>query len=213
MDEITSSFERRTTADVVFTQLHREIASLTLLPGTKLSEAEVARRFGVSRQPVREAFSRLGNLELLLVRPQKATVVRGFSLERVEHARFIRLAVELEVVTQACAVWDAANADILQQNIELQRQALVTEPKQFHSLDFQFHKEICELGGCPRAIDAIAECRQKIDRLCTLSLARESEATTLLEDHIALADALRAKSVERALAITRQHLGLSLIHI
>ena len=207
MDEITSSFERRTTADVVFTQLHREIASLTLLPGTKLSEAEVARRFGVSRQPVREAFSRLGNLELLLVRPQKATVVRGFSLERVEHARFIRLAVELEVITQACAVWDAANADILQRNIELQRQALVAEPKQFHSLDFQFHKEICELGGCPRAIDAIAECRQKIDRLCTLSLARESEATTLLEDHIALADALRTKSVERALAITRQHLG------
>ena len=141
-----------------------------LLPGTKLSEAEVARRFGVSRQPVREAFSRLGNLELLLVRPQKATVVRGFSLERVEHARFIRLAVELEVITQACAVWDAANADILQKNIELQRQALVTEPKQFHSLDFQFHKEICELGGCPRAIDAIAECRQKIDRLCTCLL-------------------------------------------
>ena len=133
--------------------------------------------------------------------------MRGFSLERVEHARFIRLAVELEVITQACAVWDAANADILQKNIELQRQALVTEPKQFHSLDFQFHKEICELGGCPRAIDAIAECRQKIDRLCTLSLARESEATTLLEDHIALADALRTKSVERALAITRQHLG------
>ena len=71
MRENTGTFERRTTADVVFEQLHREIASLTLLPGTKLSEAEVARRFGVSRQPVREAFSRLGNLELLLVRPQK----------------------------------------------------------------------------------------------------------------------------------------------
>ena len=37
---------------VVFDQLHDEIVSLKLLPGTKLSEVDVARRFGVSRQPV-----------------------------------------------------------------------------------------------------------------------------------------------------------------
>lgn len=207
MQKITDFVERRTTADVVFEQLQKEIASLELLPGTKLSEAEVARRFGVSRQPVREAFSRLGNLELLLVRPQKATVVRRFSMQRVAHARFIRLAVELEVINQACSVWSASDAKVLQRNLEQQRQALAAGPKLFHSLDFQFHKLIYELAGCPLAVEAIAECRQKTDRLCTLSLARQSVAATLLDDHVKLADALKAKSVERALAITRQHLS------
>ncbi len=207
MQETTGMFERRTTADVVFEQLHSEIASLELLPGTKLSEAEVARRFGISRQPVREAFSRLGNLELVLVRPQKATIVRGFSLQRVAHARFVRLAVELEVITQACSVWDTSCAEALQRNLQQQHEALKSEPDQFHSLDFQFHRLICELGGCPLAVEAITECRQKIDRLCTLSLEKQSEATTLLDDHEKLANALKANSTERALAITRQHLS------
>jgi DNA-binding GntR family transcriptional regulator len=53
-----------------------------VLPGTKLSETEVARRFGVSRQPLRSAFRKLANEELLFFRPQKAAVVRGFSMER-----------------------------------------------------------------------------------------------------------------------------------
>ncbi|MEL6920239.1 MAG: GntR family transcriptional regulator, partial [Pseudomonadota bacterium] len=50
--------ERRTTADAVFDQLLDEIVSLSLTPGTKLSEVDVAKRFGVSRQPVRDAFNR-----------------------------------------------------------------------------------------------------------------------------------------------------------
>ena len=207
MQDITGTSERRTAAKAVFEQLHQEITSLEILPGTKLSEAEVARRFGVSRQPVREAFGRLGNLELLLVRPQKATVVRGFSLQRVEHARFVRLAVELEVTRQACSVWNSVTAAALQQNLDQQRQAIRRESEEFHSLDIQFHKLICELAGCPLAVESIVECRQRIDRLCTLSLARHTEAAILLEDHEGLADALKAKSVERAHAIIRQHLN------
>ena len=97
MSETVELMERRTTTDVVFDALHEEIVSLKLLPGSKLSEAEVSKRFGVSRQPVRDAFNRLANLDLMLIRPQKASEVRGFSMERIAHARFVRLAIELEV--------------------------------------------------------------------------------------------------------------------
>jgi len=54
--------ERRTSADVVFDFLYEEISSLGLMPGTKISEAEMAAKFGVSRQPVRDAFSKLDNM-------------------------------------------------------------------------------------------------------------------------------------------------------
>lgn len=209
MVETTDLIDRRTTAmDVVFERLHDEIVSLELLPGTKLSEVDVARRFGVSRQPVRDAFNRLDHLDLLLIRPQKATEVRGFSMERITRARFVRLAIDLEVIRQACAVWDSRRADALERNLDGQRQALDSgRPGDFLALDYAFHKLICELGDSPFAIETIKQCKQKVDRLCRLSLGREREAANLLEDHCELARALSNKDAEHATAITRKHLG------
>ncbi len=208
MLETVELLERRTTTDVVFDHLHHDISSLKLLPGTKLSEAEVARQFGVSRQPVRDAFNRLGHLDLLLIRPQKATEVRGFSMERIAHARFVRVAVELEVIRRACDVWDDKRAEILEKNLDEQQHAIeFGKPEDFHALDYVFHKLICELGGSPMAIKTIRECKQKVDRLCALSLGREREGATLLLDHRSLAHALRGNEVESATAITRDHLG------
>ncbi len=208
MSEATGTFERRTTTDVVFEHLYKDIVSLNMLPGTKLSESEVANRFSVSRQPVRDAFGRLANLELLLVRPQKATQVRGFSLERIAHARFIRLAVELEVLNRACLIWDDTRAEVLQTLIDEQRLAMDDGKNElFHTLDGHFHSRICDLSGHPAAAEVMSECRQKIDRLCVLSMGRGKEAATLVDDHANLADALVRRSISDATDITRLHLG------
>ncbi len=208
MSETVELMERRTTTDVVFDALHEEIVSLKLLPGSKLSEAEVSKRFGVSRQPVRDAFNRLANLDLMLIRPQKASEVRGFSMERIAHARFVRLAIELEVIWNACAVWDDHRAAILERSLEEQEQAIESDQSEmFHTRDQEFHKLICELGGCPLAAQTIEECKRKIDRLCMLGLGRGKEATTLLKDHRKLARALKKKSIDDSTAIVRQHLG------
>lgn len=208
MQELVDQFERRTTTDVVFDQLYDEIVSLKLLPGTKLSEVEVARRFGVSRQPVRDAFNRLGNLDMLLIRPQKATEVRGFSMERIAHARFVRLAVELEVVREACAVWDSDRAKIMEQNLRHQQQAIDTgSTERFHKLDYEFHKKICELGGRPLAFQTIRELKQKVDSLCILSFGNAREPSVLIEDHHDLALALKDRSADKAAAIIRRHLS------
>ncbi len=207
MQDVADRFERRTTTDEVFDQLHEDILTLKLLPGTKLSEVEVARRFGVSRQPVRDAFNRLDNLDLLLIRPQKATEVRGFSMHRIAHARFVRLAVELEIIRHACSVWDARRAESLERNLDQQQQSIDTgQPEKFHALDYAFHKLIAELGGCPLAFETIEECKRKVDRLCVLSLERSNESATLLDDHRQLAHSLRTGSIEDATAITRKHL-------
>ncbi len=208
MLETVDLVERRTTTDEVFDRLHEEIVTLELLPGTKLSEVEVARRFGVSRQPVRDAFNRLNNLDLLLIRPQKATEVRGFSIERIAQARFVRLAVELEVIRCACAVWDDHKARVLERNLDQQQQAIEADrSEKFHALDYEFHKLICELGSCPLTMETIKQCKQKVDRLCMLSFDRKDETATLLEDHRKLARALSDRSVEAATAVAREHLS------
>ncbi len=208
MQDIAGIFDRRTAADVVFDTLHDEIVNLQLLPGTKLSEAEVSRRFGVSRQPVRDAFNRLGNMDLLLIRPQKATVVRGFSLPRIQHARFVRLAVELEVIRQACAVWTDDSTRALTEILDRQDHAISQgDTEAFHASDYSFHKAICDLADRPLAAETISECKQKVDRLCMLSLGRAQEAATLLEDHRRIADALARRDADAATEAARIHLG------
>jgi len=208
MQDLSEKSQRRTTTDLVFDQLHEEIVSLTLLPGTKMSEVEVARRFGVSRQPVHDAFNRLENHDLLLIQPQKATKVRGFSMQRVAQARFVRLAVELEVLRHACTIWDDVRADKLEQNLELQKQALDNvQTERFHALDYQFHELICELSDCLLAYKTIEESKQKVDRLCMLSLGKDEELATVFEDHRQIAEALRNRSVEDASIAARRHFG------
>lgn len=193
---------------MVFDKLHDEILSLELLPGTKISEADVAARLGVSRQPVRDAFNRLGNLELLSIRPQRATVVRGFSLEQVQNARFVRRAVELEVVRQACAVWDMDRAARLEENLAEQR-ALVRDGRidEFHALDYAFHRQIFELSGQGLAFETVRRCKQQVDRLCVLSLKNDREPQEVLADHEEIATALTDRSVQAVEAVMRRHLS------
>lgn len=208
MQTIAETFERRTTTDFVFDELFDAIVSLQMLPGTKLSEAEIAKRFGVSRQPVRDAFNKLEAQDLLLIRPQKATQVRGFSMERIAHARFVRLAVEIEVVRCACKEWKTADNELLNQNLQLQIEAIEQDKaEEFHRRDYEFHELICSLAGQKMAFETIQQCKRKVDRICMLSLGRQSEAKTLLSDHKKLAEALKYRDVDRATDVVRLHLG------
>ena len=95
-------------ADQIFAALYRQVVTLELPPGSRLSEAEVARRMGVSRQPVRDAFWRLSQLGFLTIRPQRATTVSPISERSVEQARFIRTALEVETVRLAVERRDEA---------------------------------------------------------------------------------------------------------
>jgi len=139
--------ERRTAVDSVFDHLYDEIVSMQLLPGAKISEAEIAAKFEVSRQPVRDAFSRLENLDLLLIRPQKATEVKRFSYTAITRARFVRAAVESEVLRRAARECTQEGSDVLQKRLAEQKASVTDNDYDgFRSLDYAFHESICAVG-------------------------------------------------------------------
>src|SRR3954463_12377640 len=82
----------------IYSQLRHEIVMLHLRPGARLSENELAARFGTSRAPVREALIRLVEDGLIEVRPQRGSFVSRISLKAVERARFVREALEAAIV-------------------------------------------------------------------------------------------------------------------
>jgi DNA-binding GntR family transcriptional regulator len=68
-------------AVTIFETLRDEILSLTLQPSELVDEASLAKRFGVSRSPVREALVRLVSESLLQTLPNKGTIVAPLRIE------------------------------------------------------------------------------------------------------------------------------------
>ena len=191
MAEVTVLSERRTSVDDIFDHLRKQIETLALKPGDRISEAEIEAQFGVSRQPVRDAFSRLANQDLLLIRPQRATEVRRFSVRTIEKARFIRAAVEKEVLVRAATHCDADGAARLAQSLDEQKEAVSkVDYEAFGQLDYGFHKILCSVAKADYAFDVILVEKSKIDRLCMLGHDREQRLPDLFEDHKAIARAV-----------------------
>ncbi len=200
--------ERRTSVDLVFDHLYTEIVSMRLLPGTKISEAEIAGLFEISRQPVRDAFSRLENLDLLLIRPQKATEVKRFSSAALTTARFVRAAVEAEVLRRAAKLCTARSAELLEASINEQRSAVnENDYDVFRTMDYTFHEMICNAAEASFAGDVIAENKAKVDRLCVLGLKRDERLEQLLDDHINIAEKIKSHDEEGAVKAGMLHLS------
>jgi len=200
--------DRRTSVDDVFDHLHEQISTLQLKPGDRISEAEIASQFGISRQPVRDAFSRLANIDLLLIRPQRATEVRRFSMRQIEKARFVRASIETEVLRRAVQHCDAAGAAKLDAQIAYQTAAIAaTDVERFGQLDYEFHKELCAIAKVDYAFEVILEEKSKVDRLCMLGIEKEQRMPELLADHRAIADAVKTKDVDAAISAGMKHLS------
>ncbi len=203
---VLEPLNRPSVADTVFDELHRQILSLELPPGTKMSEAEVAKALGVSRQPVRDAFYRLSKLGFLLIRPQRATTVSRISEKAVFQARFVRSAIEAETVRAACDRLTAEDHEALEDLLEEQRKAVVSrEAVEFHALDDQFHKEICLRSGVEFAWDIIRENKAHMDRVRFLSLSFASQSA--FDDHVKVMEAIKARDSATAMALMHIHLS------
>ncbi len=192
--------------DQVFDALYDAVISLRLPPGTKVSEAEVAKQMGVSRQPVRDAFFRLSKLGFIAIRPQRATLITKISQAAVLNAVFTRVALEAECLRLAMAGMTDAGMATLRETLEAQRASLeVAAPPRFPALDDPFHETICALAGHRHAWSLIQEQKAHMDRIrfLTLSARRQHE---VMEEHEVIVDAIEAGQPEEAEARLRQHI-------
>lgn len=197
---------RASIADQVFDVLHQQVLSLALPPGTKMSEAEIAKQLNVSRQPVRDAFYRLSKLGFLLIQPQKATQVSPIHIQDILRARFVRTSIEVEVMRRAAQGLTAQALAQLDANLAEQKQTVASGDRAcFHRLDDAFHHLLCQGAGVGFVWETIHENKAHTDRVRYLSLSEGSARA--MEGHIRILAALRAGDGEAAVAELRTHLG------
>ncbi|RDJ22940.1 GntR family transcriptional regulator [Bosea caraganae] len=187
--------------------LRQAIIAVELRPGEALSEKEIAGRFGVSRQPVREAFIKLAEAGLVQVLPSRGTYVMKISMRAVANARFVREAVECAIARAATTLITPAQVARLRALIEGQRNAAALDDHAgFSVLDEDFHQLLAEIVDCDYAGRVVEGARAQTDRVRYLSLPGASPAPLLISQHVAIVDAIEARDADGAETQMRKHL-------
>jgi GntR family transcriptional regulator, rspAB operon transcriptional repressor len=190
----------------IYDQIRRDIVTLEARPGERLSENELAARFGTSRAPVREALIRLAEDGLIIVRPQRGSYVSRISLAAMEQARFVREALEVAILRRAAEAGLSAAARASCEAAIAAQEAARDDALRFTEQDDRFHRGFAE-GAELTGVWAIIE-REKVqfDRVRFLSLPAVTPTAVLIRQHRAMLDAVLRRRPDQAEAAIRKHL-------
>jgi DNA-binding GntR family transcriptional regulator len=133
----------RTLAETLRLQLADEIISGGLAPGTILDETELARRFQVSRTPVREAIRQLAASGLVESRPHRGSVVAWPSHQRL--IGMFEVMAELEALCAARAAARTTPAErqaLAAAHEELRAMIQSGDPQRYHEINEAFHAAV-----------------------------------------------------------------------
>lgn len=196
------------TARQIERQLRASIISLEFLPGVRLSEIDLAEKFGVSRQPVREALIALARAELVSVMPQRGTTVVKISADRMMQARFIREQIEAGVARRASENRiSEPDQRMLEELLRHQDDALARDDIDgFKQADERFHQHLARAAGLELAWQTIGDIKAHLDRACHLSLKDAAAMRPLVGQHRAILEAVLAQDADGAEAAMRFHL-------
>jgi DNA-binding GntR family transcriptional regulator len=187
--------------------LRQGIAGMQLPPGMALSEKDIAARFGVSRQPVREAFIKLSEAGLVEIRPSRGTFVMKISVREVANARFVREAIESEIVYSAARLATSAQIEGLRVLIAAQQAAAVSgDFASFNDRDEAFHRAIADIVRNDYAWRIVEAARFQTDRVRLLSLPDVSPLPVLIAQHLEITDRLAEGDGAGAANAMRRHL-------
>lgn len=195
----------------VYSALRDAIVSTSFTPGQRLSETDLALRYGVSRTPVREALVRLRDDRLVEIVPQLGTFVTRISREAVGDAQFVRESLECSAVklaTQRAGHEDLAALDAI---LERQREASAArDVDRFYVFDDELHRSFCDLSGHGVAWTLSQRAGGHLNRIRRLSMTDPAYIDEMIAEHVVVVDALRRGEPDEAERVLREHLRMTL---
>lgn len=173
--------------------IREAIISGILSSGTKISEPELAERFGISRTPIREALRQLETEGFITVVPRKGAVVSTLSRKDVED--FYELKSVLEAFAAKKAVELVTDNDISKMenlNRQLEKLASKGDLKRAFQVHNDFHHVFLEACGNEKLF-IIAKGLEKQFQRFRMSLSVPGKIERLVKQHWDIIDAFRKK--------------------
>jgi len=220
MDAMATTSRPATQANLLSRTIRQRIQSEQLADGSFfMTEAQLAKEYGVSRTVAREAVSRLQALGILEGRKRKGLLVRHPDPLRLlsnslpslvaspdDWRDLAQLRYALEVGAIELAIRAATDEQIarLEQITEQMELALRedTESAQSVGLDLEFHAQILQMTGS-RLIAGMQQVLVQFFQIAPHSEKTEASAERILWEHRELLNAIRDRDVERARAMIR----------
>jgi DNA-binding GntR family transcriptional regulator len=179
--------------------------------GELISEGEVAAALGMSRTPVREAFLRLEAEGLLRLYPQRGALVVPVSSEEARAVIEARLVLEQFAAGKVIARGPAACAAVFERlSTELQRQrdaVAKSDLQAFADADRAFHSVTLQESGNAIVAGFYSSLRDRQTRMNRELVIHDERATTIMDEHRVIAEALRDGDLQRTDEAVRMHLA------
>jgi DNA-binding GntR family transcriptional regulator len=189
----------------------RQVLTGAFPGGELISEGEVAAALGMSRTPVREAFLRLEAEGLLRLYPQRGALVVPVSSEEARAVIDARLVLEQfaagKVIARGPAAWAAVFGRL---SAALQRQrdaAAKSDWEEFADADRAFHSVILQESGNTIVAGFYSSLRDRQTRMNRELVMHDERITTIMDEHRAIAEAVRDGDLQRTGEALRTHLA------
>ncbi len=198
----------------VYHQIRAEILKGALIPGESVTELSLAKEYGVSRTPVREALRQLELEGLVQLIPNKGAVILGIRPEDICDIYQIRSMLEGTAAERAAI--NATQEDIhkLDEILELTEFYISRQNmQQLQSMDGQFHQLIYEMSGSRMFKRVLKDLHYYIGLTRDASLKSEGRAVQSVREHRAVLEAIAAHDGVRARELMTVHVHNALKNV
>lgn len=197
---------RATFASMVTERLRDSIVNGRLEPGSQLSEVDLARNFGVSRGPVREAIQRLVQEGLLRSEPHRGVFVPVLTHKDVVDVYLARAALESAALRLLIAAPTSQRTyEVLDTYVEeMETAASQGDWEAVGKFDLEFHTALVASSESPRLQRMLTTLISET-RLCLAALTGAEARHHLVTEHRAICDAIKDGDADRALAALEKH--------
>jgi DNA-binding GntR family transcriptional regulator len=194
-------------ADTLADAIREAIVNGQYDSGRHLVETELAKRFGVSRNAIREALAILGNEGLTVRKANRGVMVRHVSREEAIEISQVRMAIEGICAARAAERCSDKDRDELMALGASQTVAV----KQGDIMDYDrhsrlIHQRILDISGQRVAIDTLTRLRNRGIRYQFNLVLLPGRPKIGLKEHLEIIDAIVAGDAKGAESSMRQHL-------
>jgi DNA-binding GntR family transcriptional regulator len=205
--------EQGSLSERAYNAIRNSIISGRFEPGERLIETELAEDLGVSRAPIREAFRKLADEQLVVEQPRYGTYVREFSAR--DFVDIYNLLSAIESLAVRLIVHNRASLKPLKRIAEqMTRAAEEGELHRVVEIELQFHRELCSAAD-NQYLDAVF---WLLSGLVGMALSLDDAAyrnmIDIASEHFplleALEEAIATGNEEQAVFAIRSHIRASI---
>lgn len=184
---------------LVYEKLRRGITKGTLQPGQKLVMASLAKKFGTSETPVREAIRRLESDGYVIFTPHSGAMVTEINKQELSEIYLIR--ISLEALATRLAVPFISKEDkawLKKKNNEMKLAVKKGRHENLARLNKAFHLRIYKAAPYPRLYKMIAELWDAFERWPSIFSYVPERGKTAIQEHEQILKALEKGDVDQA---------------